>query len=515
MESKSFNKFWMMIFLCLTQAVTSPGQQVASEASLLSKAVSTSGLAAHYTPYRYIHIIGEDENVPKFSDGEFFDMAGSIVFPVGKSDLPQGAPLLQQLATNVIPQLNRDSLQIVSIIFRGAASPEGPVELNQRLGQQRMKALFDFFKNRMTTPVSEDIYSTSSDIEDYPSLCLLMSRANDPDYPRVQTLTDTYYKGNDIPALVQLKQQLQQADGGRLWQRLKATYFPKLRTARFVIVLRKFLPPEMTDIAPADLTQKPEKPVRPDTIVAAVPIVPAVSEPVIEVLPDTLHRRELLSVKTNLLLDLAYMPGYDRWCPIPNIAIEYYPKRGHFTYGASFDMPWWQHYDDHKFFQFRNYQVEARYYVKGSKPYEPYEPYQAPAFKGLYLQGYLHAAIFGICFDANRGWEGEGAGGGIGVGYVMPISRNGHWRLELGLQAGFFRCKYDPYQYENPVDPDDHDNLYYYKWTLEPDLFKKRQYRWNWIGPTRVGITLSYDLLYRRIQKRGASFKNKELRYEE
>ena len=55
-----------------------------------------------------------------------------------------------------------------------------------------------------------------------------------------------------------------------------------------------------------------------------------------------------------------------------------------------------------------------------------------------------------------------------------------------------------------------HDGLYYYKWTQKPELFKKRQYRWNWIGPTRIGITLSYDLLYRRIQKKGVSFKSYE-----
>ena len=56
---------------------------------------------------------------------------------------------------------------------------------------------------------------------------------------------------------------------------------------------------------------------------------------------DTLPRREFLSVKSNLLLDVAYVPGYDRWCPIPTVAIEYYPKNGHFTFGASFDCPWW------------------------------------------------------------------------------------------------------------------------------------------------------------------------------
>jgi hypothetical protein len=220
----------------------------------------------------------------------------------------------------------------------------------------------------------------------------------------------------------------------------------------------------------------------------------------------------LLSIKTNLLLDAAYVPGYDRWCPIPNVAIEYYPKGGHFTFGASFDMPWWQHYKEHKFFQLRNYQLETRYYLRSGSVPSGLAAGKAPAFSGLYLQAYAHGGLFGICFDASRGWVGEGAGAGVGVGYVMPISKNGHWRLELGLQAGFFRCKYDPYKYENPINPDYHDDLYYYKWTGKPELFKKRQYRWNWIGPTRVGITLTYDLLYRRIQKRGASFKSTERR---
>lgn len=227
--------------------------------------------------------------------------------------------------------------------------------------------------------------------------------------------------------------------------------------------------------------------------------------------PDSLPlpRREFLSLKTNLLFYGVYMPGYDRWCPIPNVAVEYYPKKGHFTFGASLDFPWWQDYEGHKYFQIRNYQLEARYYLrKGDLASNP--PGEGSAFRGFYLQGYAHLGLFGICFDADRGWVGEGIGGGVGAGYVMPVSRKGHWRLEFGLQVGFFRCKYDPYQYENPVDPTYRDGLYYYKWTQRPSLFKKRQYRYNWLGPTRIGVTLTYDLLYRRIGKKGVSFKNKE-----
>lgn len=233
-----------------------------------------------------------------------------------------------------------------------------------------------------------------------------------------------------------------------------------------------------------------------------------------QITSDTLSRREFLSVKTNLLFYGIYMPGYNRWCPIPNIAVEYYPKQGHFTFGASFDMPWWQDYNAHKYFQVRNYQLETRYYLKGNKvtnhDTNKSNKLNKPNYAGVYLQGYLNGGIFGICFDADRGWVGEGLGAGIGTGYVMPLFGNSHWRLDLGLQAGFFRCKYDPYRYGNPVDPSYKDDLYYYKWTLNPSLFKKRQYRWNWIGPTRISMTLSYDLLYRRISKKGVSFNCKE-----
>ena len=468
--------------------------------------VPTAMKAAPSQYPKFIRVITDEDTTPvALSDEQFFDLAGRVVFPVGQSELPQDAPLLRQLATQVIPRLNRDSLQIVKILFRGAASPEGPVELNQRLGQQRARALYDFFKSRMTMPIDEEVISSSVDIEDYRSLCLLMHRANDPAYALVQALTDRHLGSADSaqdPAVIaRLKAELQQADGGQLWPRLKATYFPQLRTARLVLIVKRVTNMPLTDLPPVIGWPMPQP-----CIPASCPLSYAAEAPADE------PRREVLSVKTNLLFYGVYMPGYNRWCPIPNIAVEYYPKHGHFTFGASFDMPWWQDYDAHKYFQIRNYQLESRYYLKGSKAVEPNGTYQAPAFSGLYLQGYVHTGVFGICFDADRGWVGEGGGAGIGVGYVMPVSRNGHWRLEFQLQAGFFRCKYDPYQYENPNNPDNHDDLYYYKWTLSPDLFKERQYKFNWFGPTRIGITLSYDLLYRRIHKRGVSFKSTERR---
>jgi len=454
-----------------------------------------------FRDYPYVRFLEKGADI-QLSDNEFYNISRKIVFPINQHTLPEDSPLLKELESKVIPLLNKDSLSIRHLMIRGAASPEGPYKFNKSLGEKRGKTLFDFINSRLAVPISEDDETLIIIPEDYQYLCIMMRDAGDADYQKVKDLCDKYLPTENISAL---KSALQRLDGGKLWKRLLKTYYPELRASRFVIFLEKpAREPEQPTTPKADSTQIPQT----DHITIAPTDEP---QPVVD--DSNIHpRREMLSVKTNLLLDFAYVPGYDRWCPIPNVAIEYYPLHGHFTYGASLDFPWWQHYWEHKYFQIRNYQLEARYYLKPTTPLEAYEPYKAdkasrqlPAFWGWYLQGYVHAGLFSLCFDESRGWEGEGIGAGVGVGYVLPISRNGHWRLEFGLQAGFFRCKYDPYQYECPVDPNEQDHLYYYKWTHDANLFKKRQYRYNWIGPTRIGVTLTYDLLYwnkRKINKK-------------
>ncbi len=464
--------------------------------------LSVTSDQAYSRNFPFVYVVEDGQSMPQITDEQFFDHAATVVFPVGVSRLPNNSSVLEEIEKSVLPRLNADSLQLVRIIFRGAASPEGPVELNRQLGRQRVKNLCQWVFDRLQFPVADSLFSIDAEIEDYPSLCLMMRRSGDPDYALVQHLCDTWL-ANDVS---QLKSQLQRAQQGRLWTRLLSTYFPSLRTARFVMVLRKYVPPVPVQAVESVALPETQSVATFNDTVEFVPDTIAAAP-----LPDWEPRREVLALKTNLLFYGVYLPGYNRWCPIPNVAIEYYPRRGHFTFGASFDMPWWQDYDAHKFFQLRNYQLETRYYLR-SGSLDKNTPGEGPAFRGLYVQAYGHLGLYGICFDANRGWVGEGFGAGLGVGYVVPLTKKGHWRLEFQLQAGFFRTKYDPYKYENPINPDYHDDLYYYKWTLEPSLFKKRQYRWNWLGPTRIGVTLSYDLLYRKNHKWGISLKNKERR---
>ena len=474
-----------------------------------------------YRPYPYIRFVGESDSI-KLTDEEFYDLAANITFPINKYNLPKRDSIVMQLQQEVFPLINNDSLEMVHMILRGATSPEGPTRFNRYLGEKRAETLLNFIKENLTIPMNDN-FEMDFDIEDYRTLCIMMHRRGDPDYGYVQAMCDQYLSKNQ-PA--KLKTTLRNARQGRLWIRLFREYFPQLRAARMVFFFRKPLTyakkvvpevnldqilPEVVQVQPDTLEQivLPEVQMPEKDTVAVPPVVLPQTDTVIFVEPlqpvMRYPRRELLSVKTNLLFDFAYMPGYDRWCPIPNIAVEYYPKHGHVTYGASLDFPWWQHYNEHKYFQVRNYQFEARYYLRsGDVAKNPVG--EGAAFRGLYLQAYAHAGLYSICFDADRGWEGEGLGGGLGIGYVLPLSKRGHWRLEFGAQVGYFYTKYDPYVFEHPVYTDYKDNLYYYDWIFDPSDFKRRAHRYTWFGPTRIGVTLSYDLLYRRNAKNGVSF---------
>ncbi len=435
-----------------------------------------------YERYPYVVLIDEGDDT-EIDDDFFYSHAASVTFKVSKTDLLSNDKTFRELTDEVLPGVSRDSLRVVRMQMRGAASPEGPFDFNRQLGEGRLKALYNHVRERLQLPSTDNI-KFETEIEDYNYLCRQMEQAGDKDYERVKLLYDRYIPNHQYK---EMKRALQRMDGGKVWRRLLVTYFPSLRAARVIIICQKPSKPQVT-----------EPPVPVDTV------KPAPVEPWLERVP----RRELLSVKTNMLFYGVYMPGgYNKWCPIPNIAIEYYPLHGHFTFGASYDNPWWQHYHHHKYFQIRNYQLETRYYMRpGDIELNPEG--EGAAFKGWYWQAYVHAGIFGICFDENRGWMGEGIGAGVGGGYVLPISKKGHWRLEFQAQFGVFHCGYDPYQYENPVDPNYHDDLYYYKWTDRPQFFKKRQYRYTWVGPTRIGVTLSYDLLYRKASKTARGYRH-------
>ncbi len=438
--------------------------------------------------YSYVIVLGNDTTF-ELTDSVFYNISRKVIFPVNEYTIPQNSEIRRQLTRELMPYVNSKSHVLSQVLLRGAASPEGPTEHNRFLAEQRARSLIELIGENSHIGLAQKPV-TDLVPEDYVYLLLLMKQKNDPQYAAVAEIVNRWV---DVDRET-LKRELRLFDEGRLWKHLLASYFPDMRAARLVVVFskKKHLALDWWDI------RMPE----PQPIKATGRIVPiADAIPPLPLAPvDSLCRREVLSVKTNLLFDAA---------ATPNVAIEYYPLRGHFTFGASLDCPWWQNYSGHRYWQIRNYQLEARYYMKSGDVCRVGHG-NGPAFRGWYVQAYAHAGLYNICFDANHGYEGEGVGAGLGAGYVLPLGKNGRWRLEFGLQAGYFRTWYDPYQWLCPVDPTLDEQVYYYKWTGKPEDFKERQHRFTWLGPTRIGVTLTYDLLYRKRTERGVSFRRWE-----
>ena len=225
-----------------------------------------------YSNYSYIRFIDKSKKDSiKLTDEQFYDLAGRVIFPVNKYDLPKNDSLVLQLQNEVFPLINRDSLELAYMMLRGAASPEGPTRFNKFLGQKRAETILDFLKQNLTIPLNDD-FDMEIDIEDYRTLCLMMRRMGDKDYGYVQALCDQYLPKNQI---AKLKSILRTTRQSTLWYRLFREYFPRLRAARVVFFFyapQTFKQPEVVEVE-----LEPQPVVEP--VVPVIPETPVVAEP--------------------------------------------------------------------------------------------------------------------------------------------------------------------------------------------------------------------------------------------
>lgn len=430
-------------------------------------------------------------------------VTGKVIFPVNRYVIPKGSTFLEEFKNKTLPEMKEQNAKLVKVEIVGAASPEGRREHNKMLSERRNAALLDTISKLIAMPA--DIKSEIV-IEDYANLLLIMKESNDRYYNTVLGLYEKY-----IDNEIELKRRLRIADRGRLWAHVLKTYYPDLRTAKVKLYFEQPAPepepeskqepqpqPQIVQpeiVSPQETTGSMQI-VQPDTLRADSTATAAIDSVLYEK-----ERVHILSLKTNLLHDAFWMPNYGM-APAINIHAEYYPLNGHYTYNAAFMFPYYHRWSHHKFFQIRDYELSVRRYFKPAKD-------DNAEYLGWYAALYAHFAKYGIGLNKEKGWEGEGGGGGLEVGYVMNISRNKRWRLEFSAGIGYFYTRFDPYIYGNPVTEQE-DGNYYYDYTGNAKNFKERNHKSSFIDPTHLGVTLTYDLLYRRIQKKGVSVHRKE-----
>ena len=184
-------------------------------------------------------------------------------------------------------------------------------------------------------------------------------------------------------------------------------------------------------------------------------------------------RKPLLTVKTNLLFDMATALNVELEMPIG--------KR--WSMAGECIFPWWLWEKKQYCLQILSGNLEGRYWFGNRDD----RPQLTGWFAGLHLGGGYFDFAWG-----DKGCQGEYyITAGLSGGYAHTISKNGKWRMEYLLGAGYLSAQYREY---NPVFSADE------QW----HLIHRKSGRYTLIGPTRARISLVW-MLDRFYQQKGGA----------
>ena len=325
--------------------------------------------------------------------------------------------------------IRRDStINIVEVSFCGAASPEGSDQLNRRLARGRLTALENLVRKEVDIP---DSLITRND--SYIPWNYLKKQIEDSDIIRTDEviailnesslLVDYHYPNLHIDSRVV---KLQKLDNGKVWQQMNKLFFGQMRNASVVfITYKKELPAVQEPIIVQDtVVAEPSTEIAPDTTAIVETIVPKIEE----------WNRKLY-LKTNALF----------WgMGMTNVSAEIdLAKHWSFTLPVTYSA--WNYFTSTVKFRTLAVQPEFRYWFNENN-------------QKFFIGAHFGYAQYNVAVDGNYRYQDHDGkspalGGGISVGYRMPISKSDKWHIEFSLGAGVYSLHYDKF-YNTPNTKD-------------------------------------------------------------
>ena len=328
-------------------------------------------------------------------------------------------------------------------IFTGA-SPEGPAELNRRLGEQRGIALRDLLMARMPGRVAH--VTVVNQGARWGELYHKVDQSEEPWRDDVLRILE-HRPADDSWNGDKREQQLRRLQGGRVWRELSAKYLPDLRSSGSAVVARM----------PASAER--------DTIVIRDTVV-YLPVPYPEIYVD---HQKLWAVKTNLLL-LGVVA--------PNVQIEIPLGDCHrWSIEGEVFFPWWTWSHNAHAEQFLNVGAELRYWL-GNRALQH-------TLDGWHVGIGLGLGYYDFEWKRSEGWQGEYLNVYCNIGYQHRFGRQKQWLIDGGIGLGYIPTKFRHYLGSStfPVGyEENHD-----------DHLMWQDSGWKHIiGATHVNVTLGY-----------------------
>lgn len=312
-----------------------------------------------------------------------------------------------------------DSIRMSEVTFYGTASPEGGYELNRDLAANRRIALEKEVLGRVVIP--DSIIHRDSEYIAWRRLARWVSES---DMAQKQAVLDILaeparlvpFAGDRtidarVPKLIKL-------DGGEVWRQLMARYFAEMRAAGVIVDAYRLPPPPVPASEPETVVA--------ETVVAEVEDSGEYAAPAPVVNPGCFTPR--FTVKTNAVgwaMAIANLGVEIDLCKHLSINVPVY-----FSAANYFKQT----------IKFRTFAVEPGVRVWTSCRNDGF--FVEPHF-GL---AYYNFAIGGDYRYQDHNGTTPALGGGLALGYRLPIGRDKRWKAEFSVGGGCYKLHYDKFR---------------------------------------------------------------------
>lgn len=376
----------------------------------------------------------------------------SVQYHISSADLQKSFDNNGTEIKDIIDFLNyvnsSDSVHLREVTFFGSASPDGSYEYNRKLAYQRRDSLENAVVTKVKIPA--ELIKLSDKYIDWDILTRELEKSNEPWRDKALAIIAEpanivkYYGNLKIDARV-LK--LIRLDLGKAWPVLLEKYFPAMRMAGLTVNTFKEAKPQ------------PEPQPAPEPV--------EVIEEVVEVVPEEVPVVETsefipkFTIKTNAVgwvLTQANIGFEIDICPHLSFSVPvYYSAIDYFTSKIKFRT--------------FNTQPEFRGWI-------------SPTNDGFYVGGHFGVGTFNYAFNGHTRYQSydhhsPAIGGGLSVGYRLPISKNKRWKVEFSAGAGAYRAHYN-------------------KYINEKDGPKYGSEKKTWFGLDQLAVSFSYSFPLRK-----------------